>query len=153
MSSHVVDKDLGYAALKKVIDDLKNNKTYGRAGVLGTADSRNVEIAVIHEFGAPEAGIPERSFVRSSYERNKETYVRMFRNLLAEVFEGKEKIGRALGKVALKAATDIRKGVTDGAGIPPPLAPETIARKGSDRPLVDTGQMLKSITWDVVEGE
>ena len=31
----------------------------------------------------------------------------------------------------------------------PPLAPATVARKGSDKPLVDTGHMLASVDYEV----
>ena len=35
------------------------------------------------------------------------------------------------------------------AGIPPPLAESTIARKGSSVPLIDTGQLRSAVTYEV----
>ncbi|EOX4654200.1 hypothetical protein ACEV6X_25855, partial [Escherichia coli] len=35
----------------------------------------------------------------------------------------------------------------------PPLSPITIARKGFDKPLIDTGDMQKSVSYEVSEIE
>ena len=40
----------------------------------------------------------------------------------------------------------------DGATVGPELAPETIARKKSSKPLIDTGQLRSSVTHRVVSG-
>jgi hypothetical protein len=37
-------------------------------------------------------------------------------------------------------------------GIAPPNSPYTIARKGSSKPLIDTGQLRNSITYQVEIG-
>jgi hypothetical protein len=52
----------------------------------------------------------------------------------------------ALGQ---QMVSDVNQTVRSGAGVPPPLKPATIARKGSSRPLVDTGRLLSAITWVV----
>lgn len=51
---------------------------------------------------------------------------------------------RALGEVGTGLENAIVQKIQ--AGIPPPLQPETIRRKRSSKPLIDTGQMLASIT-------
>jgi hypothetical protein len=148
--------DTGWNELLKVVKNLQDSKAYVKAGVFGDkAGERGeplttVDLAVIHEFGAPSAGVPERSFIRSSFEKHRPEYIAALRKLVAEVYGLKMSIPKALGIIGLRMATDMKRGITSGAGIPPPNAPATIARKGSDRPLVDTGRLMNSITWHVV---
>lgn len=124
----------------------------------------NVELAVIHEFGAPSAGIPERSFIRSSIEKNRSKYEAMQRELCRQILELKTDERKALGILGLSMSTDMKLGITHGSGIQPPNAPSTMARKAaktrrprglvgplpSPRALVDTGQLVGSISWAVV---
>lgn len=48
-------------------------KLSAKVGVIGSKAS----IAAHHEFGAPEAGIPERSFIRSTFNEQKGKVVRI----------------------------------------------------------------------------
>ena len=64
-------KDRGWKALQQTAQALEAEKTFVKAGVLQPSAGRsdgidNVSLAVIHEFGSPEAGVPQRSFIRSS---------------------------------------------------------------------------------------
>jgi hypothetical protein len=52
-----------------------------------------------------------------------------------------------LDAVTLKAAGDVGKAIR--AVTSPALKPMTIKRKGFDKPLVDSGQMLQSVTGKV----
>jgi hypothetical protein len=136
---------------------LKDIKTlHVKAGVLGTGKNvrrkgeiTNVEIALVHEYGSPKQGIPERSFIRRTWDAKRKDYVALVKQLLPAVIRGNMDAKRALGIVGAKASADIKNTVTQGPHIPPPLKEATIARKGSDRPLVDTGQLVNSVTWAV----
>lgn len=157
--------DRGMRALAQTMREVKN--AYVKVGVLGDSEHErqegeavtNVDLALIHEFGAPSAGIPERSFIRSTFEKKKSELATQAKGLVRSIYEGHETPGKALGKLGAKLAADIKKAVV--AGIAPPTSPETTARKeaktykgaakGSPVPLIDTGQLLSSITW-VVEG-
>lgn len=123
----------------------------------GRADHGGLSVAAIgaiHEFGAPKAGIPQRSFLQSTLdERSKDIDV-FTQKLVGKIMriEKGSRIPRAravLGRLGAKVTSLVKRKITKGPGIPPPLAPATIARKGSDRPLVDTGLLLASITWKV----
>lgn len=108
-----------------------------------------LEIAAIHEFGAPGAGIPERSFIRSTFrDRQREAATMAERLAKAIVLRGMP-VKQALGLLGAWGAAEVKRTITSGDGVPPPLKPATIARKGSSRPLVDTGRLLASITWEV----
>ena len=41
----------------------------------------------------------------------------------------------------------VKEAITDGEW--QPNAPETVRRKGSDKPLIDTGAMRQAATWQV----
>ncbi len=136
------------------------------AGKAGTEISM-LELAAIHEFGSPAAGIPERSFIRSTIE-NKRVEINesiekivgsAMKRLLAQetlhASEVRESVKHSLGLlgtklVAMMRAT-IRQRQTTGPA-PQALRPATIARKGSTLPLVDTGQLINAITYEVVDG-
>lgn len=64
----------------------------------------------------------------------------------------KEEVGKATLKNALLAERAIKKGINSGKGLKP-NSPFTVDLKGSSRPLVASGELLKSITgrresWD-----
>lgn len=137
------------------------NRSHVNVGILGNikntrknedgAELTNVEIGAIHEFGSPAERIPERSFLRSTMKLNRAAYMRTLRATVRDrVLQGKATMVQVLNAMGARIANDIKNRITQGAGIPPPLSPQTIARKGSSRPLVDTGQLVNSITWAVV---
>ena len=114
----------------------------------------NVQLAAIHEFGAPRAGVPERSFIRATIDANRSTYrAEVIPRLIKAVVEARSSIHRAFNLLGLKVVADIKNRIVTGAGVPPPLKPATIAAKGSDRPLVDTGRLLGAITHEVTVGD
>lgn len=142
-------KDRG---LKKIMEKIRvlADGPYVKVGIIGDGD--NAMIATIHEYGAPKAGIPERSFIRRTFanedviKQKKEMCAKLSKQILA----GKMEVGQALGLLGAFGANAVKRTIDDGEGVPPPLKPATIARKGSSRPLVDTGQMRNAITWEVV---
>lgn len=173
------DKDLGYEAIRKELEKVgQGSGSYVKVGLMGDVKDRHqgdpvgaVELGVIHEFGAPEAGIPERSWLRSGVDRFRGEWEQLRRRLVGMLFDGKTTGERALGILGARAANDIKRHIRDG--IEPPNSPETIARKlgggsaqrvstkylksltngRSPKALIDTGRMLGSIAWQVVMGD
>jgi hypothetical protein len=148
------DKDHGWKAFIRRLREIR--KLQVKVGLLGTGkntrqkgEATNVEIGLVHEFGSPKQGIPERSFIRSTFDARRAEYAAMARRLLPAVISGRSDARRALGLIGAKASADIKNTVTQGPHIPPPLKPATVARKGSDRPLVDTNQMVNAVAWAV----
>ena len=158
----IVEKDRGMNALFKVIaKKLGVDDPHIRIGVFaeekGAGATRddgitNVELAAIHEYGAPEANIPERSFIRSTAVEKRGVYVDMLKKLLPRVLDGSMELDRALNIVGAQMHADVQATVRQGTNLAP-LSPITIARKGSSRPLIDTGLLLASLAWQVVYGE
>jgi hypothetical protein len=107
----------------------------------------NADLGLIHEFGT--ATVPERSWLRRTF-RNAPWLPKFVGALAKQVLSGKMTEDKALEILGMKGATEAKKTITAGDPIPPPNAPATIRAKGSSRPLVDTGQMVNAISFQVV---
>jgi hypothetical protein len=112
------------------------------------------EVAASHEFGVPDATppIPQRSFLRSTADRERKKWLRTFGAALKDYAGDDEaKYQTRLRALGLKAASDVR--ATIDARIEPPLSEYTIAQRrkgnrigaGDPVPLRDTGQLYQSI--------
>ncbi len=139
------------------------DRAYVKVGVLASSGSEEsdgggtitmVELAAIHEFGSPEAGIPERSFIRSTFA-NSGAWLPAFQAKLAKaVLQGTMPIERALGILGQKAAAEVRATIVEERVTPKledsAAGQRTIARKGSSVTLIDTGRLNQSVSHEVV---
>ncbi|MDY3947517.1 MAG: hypothetical protein SOZ40_06020 [Ezakiella sp.] len=123
-------------------------------GIMGDAnrdysDRDIVLIAAVHEFGSPKRRIPERSFLRSNFDDNYDRYADMLMNRIEDVLDGAISVNDALSLVGQTVAQDTQ--MTIRRVIPPPLKEATIKRKGKGKttPLIDTGRLIGSITYEV----
>lgn len=103
------------------------------------------EIAEIHEYGL--GNNPERSFIRAWVDENPGKIRAAMTRVLEEVIKGKRTKEVAMNRFGLWAVGQMQKRIS--AGISPGLSPVTILRKGSSIPLIDTGQLRASITYQV----
>lgn len=151
MSAVVRDVDHGYGALLARVRDAAGKATGVLVGVQGAeaaaldGDSALTvaEVASFHEFGL--GNNPERSWLRGWFDENEVPNTDLLRRAAAAALvEGKMSAEQALGILGAKFVGDIQARIA--SSIPPPNAPETIARKGSSTTLVDTGQLRSSIT-------
>lgn len=112
-----------------------------------------VELAAIHEFGSPAAGIPERSFIRATFNspEGQEELRKVYTKVAKLVVMGRMEAERAIEILGMHMQTMIRQRILTGDGIPPPNTIDTIVAKGSSRPLVDTGQLVGAISWQTVK--
>lgn len=104
----------------------------------------------IREHGSPMLSIPPRPVLQPAIEDNKE-YIGQ---LLAEAGKAILQGDAAAGGTKLHNAGDFAAAAAQGwfenpQNGWPPNSPRTIRRKGSDQPLVDTGEMRKAITYVV----
>lgn len=153
---NIWERDLGLGRILAEAAKLKK-KPYVKVGITQDKGSKVrkdgkltvAEIAQIHEFGAPSRNIPERSFIRSTVRAKQEKYDNQLESLSNQVFDanGKMTIDRALGIIGQSVSSDMK--ATIRAGISPALSASTIAAKGSDVPLIDTGQMINAISYEV----
>lgn len=105
-----------------------------------------VEVATIHEFGDPENGIPRRSFIRDYVDLFRRDLEDRLRRLGQEVIKG-QPMKPLLEQFGLVAVGEIQTRIANK--IPPPNSKAWADIKGSDTPLIDTGQLRSSITHKV----
>jgi hypothetical protein len=108
-----------------------------------------IELAAIHEFGSPAAGIPQRSFIKSAFEDATAIHAQkiMMGKSIKAVIEDRLTPDQALDLLGLWGVSRIKKGIKKG--IEPANADSTVAKKGSSKPLVDTGRLLNAIAHKV----
>ena len=102
-------------------------------------------IAAVHEFGSEH--VPERSFMRTSLEVNRNKRKALNEQNLKKVLNGGMSVDAALGHLGLMASSDIKEQIKNGSYAP--LKEVTTKRKGSSKPLIDTGQMRQSVTYEL----
>lgn len=107
-----------------------------------------IELAAIHEFGSPEAGIPKRSFIHDGVNKSKKIKDTMSK-LSARVVGGTMSETHALEILGQVATAEIKNYVSAGAPVPPPNTKSTVSKKGSSRPLIDTGRMVNAVNHEV----
>ena len=153
MGVKVTDRDRGYAALMKRLKAEKLSLTVGVHEAEGSephGDEMTVaDLATIHEFGLGH--VPERSFLRAWADEQAEEIKKDLGGIGKAVAEGKLTAEQGLERFGSLAVGQIQQRIV--AGIDPPLAEETVKRKGSSTPLVDTGQLKSSITYVVKKGD
>lgn len=100
-----------------------------------------VDIVAWNEVG--NAHTPARPFLRKSVDEN-ETLINNFcRQQLRELTEGRISSQSVLNRIGAMQVGLVQDKITDGDYAP--NAQSTIQRKGSDKPLIDTGRMRQSV--------
>lgn len=101
-------------------------------------------VAAIQEFGAPAQNIPPRPFFRGMIHDHADEWGGILAGLLkTNDYDGAAALALMGDGIAGQLRDSIVK-LTD-----PPLAPSTIAAKGSSKPLVETGVLLNGIDYAV----
>lgn len=91
--------------------------------------------------------IPERSFLRSGHDENVDRILQQTNRALAQVLAGKMSVDDMLDLYGQQMATAIKLYMRNLDT--PPNHPFTLEQKGSSNPLISTGGLLESITWEV----
>lgn len=131
-------------ALLRAVDRLPSV----RVGVLDSSPSRdggpsNAQIGAWHELGA---GVPRRSWLRD-YVNPRASEIRSDLKKAVRAAAAGDDPNIAFGRIGAKHVGGIQSRISNR--IPPPLAQSTVEQKGSNVPLIDTGQFRTSITWDL----
>lgn len=91
--------------------------------------------------------IPERSFLRTGHDNKAKEIMKKCEMALGQVIDGKMSEDTFLDMFGQQFATAIKKQIRDIRS--PANHPFTTDQKGSSNPLVDTGGLIESITWEV----
>ena len=132
------------AKLREMARSVENAASV-KIGFMGDATERKSGIstalvAIFNEYGVPAHHQPPRPFFRGMIESNAHKWPEMACALLQKHAFDAHKTLDDLGE---EIAAELHDAMVDYKG--PMLAPSTIARKGFDKQLVDTGDMLNSI--------
>lgn len=155
--------DNGFRSMKKRLENIN-----GTAVEVGVLKGEHAWLASIHEYGCDipvtdkmraylasqglhlkktttHIHIPERSFLRTGFDENKADVMKKAQVMLSDVADGKMSEEGFYKAIGLELSSKIKDYARDLDS--PPNHPFTTERKGSSNPLVDTGDMIGSITW------
>lgn len=152
-----IEKDFDFSKIEALATEIE--RLSQKHVVVGIPESKNARndgttnatIAAVHEYGSPDKGIPERSFFRASFAENSEKYKTISARDFEKVLKGELTPKVALERLGSVAAGDVKAYIRKGQFTP--LKQETINRKGSSAPLIDTGEMSKAITFEVRDND
>lgn len=131
---------------------LKVGVTKGEAGrrVYESGDSV-VEVAATHEYGTPR--VPRRSFLRMPFDVKQGDLNARTDAEFRKVFDGASTASDGLERLGVEAVNISQQAFrTNGFGNWPSLAESTMEYKaevGKRNPLIMTGTLRQSITWEV----
>lgn len=155
MSGRVVDRDRGMIALGQMFRDLKHG--IGVSVGVKSGDPHLVRYAAVQEFGSAKAGVPERSYLRATFDTHIRKYEAQLRKITGVAVDAKWSpvFRRKLAGLGVNVSGDIVRLIRDPSAPHPELAEATVTkkiRKGSPSPttpLVDDGDLARSIGWTV----
>ncbi|MCJ2136650.1 hypothetical protein MKK69_21810, partial [Methylobacterium sp. J-026] len=137
MAVTVTGGDKLEARLKEMASDLRRASTVEVGWLDGATypDGTPVAlVALINEFGNAAHGQPPRPAIRNTIAVNATEWQAKFAVLLTANSYDTDKALALMGEI-IKG--DLQQAITEYSG--PPLKPSTVARKGSDKQLVDQG--------------
>lgn len=142
----------------KMLEDL--NSYHIEIGIFGDGDGGKkhskgspitiLGIAIVHEFGNSDIGVPERSFIRAGLDVNKVDIEREGEKLLEDVINLRLSVEMFLETMGENIVGKIQTYLSDMTT--PPLKQATIdAKGGKTGVLIDTSRLLGAITHKVVK--
>lgn len=139
----VKDIDRGW---KKILKNLKKeDKSYSKIGIQTDAGDNNgvsiAEYAAANEFGTDK--IPSRPFLRQTYDKNLNKIDLKVISIQNDIYSGKKSFEAGLKELGIWYEGIVKEAIKSGNW--QANAPATIDKKGSSKPLIDTGTMRNSI--------
>ncbi len=121
-----------------------------KSRTLKNDDKTNAEIGLVHEKGSKSGHIPRRSWLEEPLADHLSLhFAKAGKNAIERMLKSEYK--KAYADLGVIAEVIIQKGFeTGGYGKWQALSPVTIARKGSSAILIDTAQLRRSVTSEVV---
>lgn len=117
------------------------------------AELNNAELLYIHTNGSPVRNIPARPVIEPALKANNKKIMAQYTKAVFAASQGDDAaLNAALIRTGLAGQNAARAWFVDPRNNWPPNSNITIARKGSSRPLIDTGALRKSIVY-VVRGK
>lgn len=137
--------------MERLLNEIKDKTVMvGYNGTSGTEEDGTsiAYIAAWNEFGTIH--IPSRPFMRDTVKNRKDEITKKAQRALWAEFARGGSAESVLNKIGIITKSALQREIRDGEFVP--NAPETIARKGSSKPLIDTGRMRQSIIYEIRKG-
>jgi hypothetical protein len=135
-----------YNKLKKILSDLAGIKL--KAGFFDSEKSNSkltlAKVAKINEFGYEQ--IPFRPFMRQTLIKNN-NFKNEIEDAVKNVISFKLILRSSFRKVGVKIMQEMQREFIDGDFIK--NSSYTVKKKKSSRPLIDKGQLRRSVSWRV----
>lgn len=132
----------------KALKELKSDK-FALVGIHETsappvdAQMTMATLGALQNFGTENGDIPARPWLEPGVESGNKEYL----EIIQEGFANGTPPEKILNQVGNSAVGYTKQFIVDLRD--PPNAPSTIAKKGSDNPLIDTGAMMNSVTYTI----
>lgn len=144
----ITDTDPGFHALLSSLSTLRRSKL--EVGVLPSAGRNSegvdlVDVAVWNEFGTRH--IPARPFMRIAADRNESIWNCYAEQCIDAALQNGVDINHTFSVLGEQIKRDVQ--LVFGSGEITPNKPATIRRKGSSVPLIDHGDLRRSIDYKV----
>jgi hypothetical protein len=134
------------ALVRKIEAGLKGPRTVVAGLVAGQAASDVIAYGWFNHEGTSR-GIPPRPFVKVAFFTHRGQAKAQFRTCLRAMVRGQANMHSQLDVMGKAGVKWIEQ--TIQAGVGPPLAASTVARKGHATRLIDTGVMLSSMSYKI----
>ncbi|MBC1722253.1 hypothetical protein [Listeria seeligeri] len=96
-----------------------------------------------------EVTIPERSFLRSTFDEKNGKWYDFFDGWIDDITAGALSASDVYNRLGALIASDIQTAIKNM--YEPSNAPATVARKGTNNPLISDGTMRQKVTWKVMK--
>ncbi|MED1201954.1 hypothetical protein [Heyndrickxia acidicola] len=113
--------------------------------VLAVKDGDGIKVMFILK---ESVNIPERSFVRSTFDEKNDEWLDFLEGQIEKVCELEIDAKTVFNRLGAKIVGDIQEKMRDIRT--PPNAPLTVENKGSDNPLIVDGSLRRHVTWKLV---
>lgn len=127
------------AMINEMQGDMDSGATYSKAHQM-----------YIQANGSPLWKTPPRPIIEPAIENSKDKIADQLAKVATKALDGDSQGAKAqLEKAGMLGQNVVRAWFVDPANNWPANSPKTIALKGSDKPLIDTGELRKAITYVV----
>lgn len=133
-----------FMRIKTACDELSGKKIL--VGITGDVDSEVVKVARIHEYGTEK--MPERSFLRASFDADQEKLGSIVSEQVNKVIDGRTSATTAANAIGAQAAQLVQNFIDDNRVKPP----SDFSRKTQQTTLYETGTHIRDRISYKVEG-
>jgi len=146
----LTEKDNGWKAFRKSLASLGDLEVLvGIPGEINFSVPTQAAIGAVHEFGSVDGRVPERSFLRSTFDVNEQKYTKMLEEAVKKQVKTKTRDAGALFKLGEIARGDVINRIRKQE-IKQDLAESTLKGKAPrTKALIDSGALVGSITSEV----